>query len=66
MSPFDKAMREHDAILMEKLQSELGVSTRIRVFESAEGSLSPLSVEESKAAASQAREAIARTSSQRI
>jgi hypothetical protein len=61
VSPFDEAMQRHDELLLEQLQSELGVSSKIRVFESAEGSLSPLSVEESKAAASQVREAIERT-----
>lgn len=62
MSPFDEAMQRHDEMLLQQLQTDLGVSANIRVFESAEGSLSPLTVEESKAAASQVREAIKRTS----
>jgi hypothetical protein len=64
MSPFDEAMQQHDAVLLKKLQAELGVSANIRVFESSEGSLSPLTPAESKAAASEVREAIEQASSQ--
>jgi hypothetical protein len=59
MSPFDEAMRQHDEVLLEKLQEDIGVSDNVRIFESAEGQLSPITLAESKAAAGEVREAIA-------
>lgn len=61
MSPFDEAIRKRDAMLVEELRDDLGVNHRMRLFESAEGIISPLTIEESKAAAEEVREAIART-----
>jgi hypothetical protein len=66
MSPFDEAMRQHDEVLLEKLQEDVGVSDDVRIFESAEGPLSPITLAESKAAAGEVREAIAHVTASNV
>jgi hypothetical protein len=58
MSP-SEARRKLDDELLKLAKAELGISKGVRLFESSEGSLAPLTIADSRAAVERLNEAIA-------